>query len=191
MCFRFNSRTAEAIGVKFLAQGNNSSRKPWPSITFWLPGRCPGRLLLPPDVTWDPNLALLSKYSLCTWCNATGYLLDTVYLIIYSTIVRSYFSYKVFSLHDMLHEDLKCLFFKFLMETSIKNQLPHNCMPIQNLAIVSWKTCNVHIQHCMQACNNSVHQCSMLLWPMLIQYNINIFICKLQELVVNHSSEYI
>jgi len=28
MCSRFNSWVAEAMGVKFLAQGNNSSRKP-------------------------------------------------------------------------------------------------------------------------------------------------------------------
>ena len=29
---RFNSWVAEAMGVKFLAQGNNSSRKPHPGI---------------------------------------------------------------------------------------------------------------------------------------------------------------
>jgi len=48
---RFNSWVAEAMGVKFLAQGNNSSRKSWPGIeprTLRLPGRCPGNLLLPP-----------------------------------------------------------------------------------------------------------------------------------------------
>ena len=41
----FNSWGAEAMGVKFLAQGNNSNRKPWPGIepgTLGLPGRCPG-----------------------------------------------------------------------------------------------------------------------------------------------------
>ena len=32
MCFRFNSWVAEAMGVKFLSQGNNSCRKPRPGI---------------------------------------------------------------------------------------------------------------------------------------------------------------
>jgi len=42
---------AEAMGVKFLAQGNNSSREPQLGIepgTLQLPGRCPGSLLLLP-----------------------------------------------------------------------------------------------------------------------------------------------
>jgi len=49
---RFNSWVAEAMGVRFLAQGNNSSRKPQLGIkpgTLRLPGRCPGSLLLPPS----------------------------------------------------------------------------------------------------------------------------------------------
>jgi len=48
---RFNSWVAGAMGVKFLAQGNNSSRKPQLDIepgTLQLLGRCPGSLLLPP-----------------------------------------------------------------------------------------------------------------------------------------------
>jgi len=39
------------MGVKFLAQGNNSSRMPQLGIepgAFRLPGRCPDSLLLPP-----------------------------------------------------------------------------------------------------------------------------------------------
>ena len=47
----FYSWVAGAMGVKFLAKGNNSSRMPQLGIkpgTFRLPGRCPGSLLLPP-----------------------------------------------------------------------------------------------------------------------------------------------
>jgi len=49
-CSRFHSWVAEAMGVKFLVQGKNSSRRPWPGIEpgiLQLPGRCPGSLLLP------------------------------------------------------------------------------------------------------------------------------------------------
>jgi len=43
ICSQFNSWVAEAMGVKFLVQGNNSSRKPQLGIkpgTLWLPGKC-------------------------------------------------------------------------------------------------------------------------------------------------------
>jgi len=50
---RFNSWVAEAMGVKLLVQGNNSSSSRDPQLdiepgTLQLPGRCPGSLLLPP-----------------------------------------------------------------------------------------------------------------------------------------------
>jgi len=67
MLFRFNSWVAEAMGVKFLAQGNNSSRRPWPSIkpeTLRLPGRCPGSVLLPPCWVQGVPLTPLLSFSL-------------------------------------------------------------------------------------------------------------------------------
>ena len=51
-----------------------------------------------------PNLALLSEYSLRAWCIVAVFLLDTVCLITYHFVellfLWSYFSCKVFSLHD-------------------------------------------------------------------------------------------
>ena len=86
ICSQFNSWVAEAMGVKFLAQGNNSSRKPQPGIepgTSRLPGRCPGNLLLPPyyrhliidsnDVMVKISTCALTRVDTKVHCDYTNY----------------------------------------------------------------------------------------------------------------------
>ena len=72
---QFYSWVAGAMGVKFLAQGNNSSRIPQPGIepgTFQLPSRCPGSLLLPPSTEYWFCLYYFSGSWKLTWTLPTS-----------------------------------------------------------------------------------------------------------------------
>jgi len=69
ICSRFNSWVAEAMGVKYLAQGNISSRGPQLGIepgTLQLPGRCPGSFPLPPYISIYKSIEGFT-YSLFRW----------------------------------------------------------------------------------------------------------------------------
>jgi len=63
------------MGVKFLAQGNNSSKNPQTGIepgTSQLPGQCLSRLLLPPNAVTTSLAAIVSWFATEKIKNVTG-----------------------------------------------------------------------------------------------------------------------
>ena len=114
-----------------------------------------------------------------------------------STIMRSYYSYKVFSLHDnSTHVTwrFETSFLKFTT-TGQRQVLKIGFCTVEAYLLLHAQTKfyrhilknQQFIQHYMQTCNQSVQQCCYDLHLC----NTNIFLYKSQELVVNHFSEYI